>query len=182
MKPKMNYEKHVYWVSRDEEAPASGEARQGGRTPAIRPKEWSARPWTKSIESPVSPRKCGTIPAAARGAGTALPTGTGLYLIVSSFPIEGMETARAARITRSSMARPVLMVTEEEKRDMVTAPTVKDRIPARWSEVEDTEKAYSTPVGEAFRVRNRGLRRPVSDPHGEPRQFPQAPVCRGGPG
>ncbi len=139
MKPKMNYEKYVYWVSREEEERLREKlGREGVRLRSAKGVVCTPLDEINRIAS-VAPEvwddTCGR-----QGSWYRSSDRNGLYLIVSSYPIEGMEQARAARITRSSIARPARIVTGEEKRDMVADPRVRERIPARWSRAEDTER------------------------------------------
>jgi hypothetical protein len=63
----------------------------------------------------------------------------GLYLVVSSFELDGLEEKRAAVISKSDFVPP-RMATVEEKREMVRDQSVAERIPAEWGVVGETEK------------------------------------------
>lgn len=63
----------------------------------------------------------------------------GLYLIVSSFELEGYKDLKAGTITESDFVPPAL-ATKDEKEKMVRDPVLEKRLPTRWRHVEDREK------------------------------------------
>jgi len=138
MKPKAIYEKHVYWVSREDEARLrerlgnEGIRLRSAKGVVCTPLDEINR--ITSVAPEVWDDTCGR-----QGSWYRCSVRNGLYLIVSSFPLEGWEEKRAARITRSSFVPP-RSATDEEKRALVADPAVAPRIPSRWSRADETER------------------------------------------
>ena len=63
----------------------------------------------------------------------------GLYLVVSSFELEGYETLKAATITQSDFVPP-RCADLEEKRALVEDPEFAERMPSDWRSVGELEK------------------------------------------
>ena len=63
----------------------------------------------------------------------------GLYLVVSSFELEGFNDQKAATITESDFVPPGL-ATLEHKRALLKDPSLKKRMPKQWQHVDDVEK------------------------------------------
>ena len=67
----------------------------------------------------------------------------GLYLIISSFELEGYEGFKEAVITRSDFILP-RTVTKEEKKEMIEDEAFKSLVPQEWYVVSDLEKRLWT--------------------------------------
>ncbi len=63
----------------------------------------------------------------------------GLYLIISSFDLEGFEPYKQAVITRSDFILPV-PATRKEKQEMIADEGFRPSVPKQWYEVSDFEK------------------------------------------
>lgn len=63
----------------------------------------------------------------------------GLYLIVSSFPLEDYRDKRQAVITESDFVPPRL-ATVEDKEALLRTPLLKKKIPPEWAHIEELEK------------------------------------------
>ena len=63
----------------------------------------------------------------------------GLYLIVSSFELEGWEVWKSATLTESDFVPPRL-ASVDDKRVLNEDPQLRARMPEEWKHVEDTEK------------------------------------------
>jgi len=67
----------------------------------------------------------------------------GLYLIISSFELEGFEPYREAVITRSNFTLP-RPATREEKQEMIAKEDFKPLVPEQWYIVSDLEERLWT--------------------------------------
>lgn len=138
MKPKEVYEKHIYWLSPGEETRLRDElAEQGLRLKSAKGVVCTPLDEINRIAS-VAPEvwddTCGR-----QGSWYRRSEKNGLFLIVSSFPLEGLEARKAARITRSDF-HPPRYATPEEMRAMVNEPAFAGQVPQRWSEADEIEQ------------------------------------------
>lgn len=63
----------------------------------------------------------------------------GLYLVVSSFPLEGYEEYKAAMITESDFVPPQL-ATKKEKEALLADNEFERRLPREWQRMDEREK------------------------------------------
>lgn len=138
MKPKTVYEKHIYWVSPEEEGRLRDElAEQGIRLKSAKGVVCTPLDEINRIAS-VAPEvwddTCGR-----QGSWYRQSERNGLFLIVSSFPLAGYEERKAARITRSDF-HPPRYAAPEEIEAMVSEPAFAGQVPKRWSEADDVEQ------------------------------------------
>ena len=65
----------------------------------------------------------------------------GLYLVISSFELTEYEDKKEAIITLSEF-NPPRFATVEEKKNMVNDPEFMEKIPSKWSEVNEADKNF----------------------------------------
>jgi hypothetical protein len=138
LKPKAVYEKYIYWVSQKEESRLREDlADQGIRLKSAKGVVCTPLDEINRIAS-VAPEvwddTCGR-----QGSWYRQSEKNGLFLIVSSFPVEGCEGRKAGRITRSDF-RPPRYATPEEMEAMVNEQAFSGQMPQRWSEADDMEQ------------------------------------------
>lgn len=138
MKAPKVYEKHVYWLTREEEARLGEEfAAQGIRLKSAKGVVCTPLDEINRISS-VAPEvwsdTCGR-----QGSWYRKSPKNGLVLIVSSFPIEGYDEKKSATITRVGFTPPS-RASLEEIEAMVQDPEFIPRIPSEWSEANDFER------------------------------------------
>lgn len=138
MKHKGPYKKHVYWLSKDEEA----RLRQELTSQNIKLKSAKGIVCTpldiinniSSVAPEVWDDTCGR-----QGSWYRASDKNGLYLIISSFDLEGYEDKKAAVITESDFVPPKL-ATIEDKNDLAQDPLLKNELPDKWKRPGETEK------------------------------------------
>lgn len=138
MKQKGPYKKHVYWLTKDEETLLREELSfhkiklKSAKGIMCTPLDIINR--VSSVAPEVWNETCGR-----QGSWYRTSDKNGLYLIVSSFDLEGYEDEKAAVITESDFVPPAL-ATIEDKRDFIQDPSLKNRLPEEWQRPGETEK------------------------------------------
>ncbi len=137
-KGKNTYIKHVYWLTEQEEKTLREELAEKGVklksakgimcTPLDRINRISSV--APSVWSETCYRQGGWYRHSSKN---------GLYLVVSSFELEGYEDKKAATITESDFSPPRLASIEDKKR-LIEQPELNRNLPREWLSVEDIEK------------------------------------------
>ncbi|MCP4667530.1 MAG: hypothetical protein GY849_14305 [Deltaproteobacteria bacterium] len=138
MKKEQPYRKHVYWLTRDGEVRLREElARDGVRLKSAKGVVCTPLDRINKIASVAPEVWNGT--CARQGSWYRNSEKKGLYLIVSSFPLEDYEEHKAATITASDFVLP-RQATREEKEALVAAPGFERQLPPEWQRVDDRQK------------------------------------------
>ena len=138
MKKKQPYIKHVYWLTKDKETHLKEEL----ASHKIKLKSAKGIVCTpldiinkiSSVAPEVWNDTCGR-----QGSWYRTSDKNGLYLIVSSFELEGYEDKKYATITESDFVAPRLATTED-KNKLVLDRSLEKRIPEEWKRPGETEK------------------------------------------
>ncbi len=130
--------KHVYWLTKDEEAQLREEL-VAQDMEMVSVKGVVCRPLDgvdeiSSVAPEVWDQTC-----SRQGSWYRASDKNGLYLVISSFELEGYEDKKAATITESDFDPPKL-ASSEEKKAMIHEPQFARQVPPRWKEAKDTEK------------------------------------------
>lgn len=137
-KPTDAFIKHIYWLTRDEEAQLREELASQD-IEMISAEGIVCRPLDGVDEiSSVAPEVWNQT-CSRQGSWYRASDKNGLYLVISSFELEGYEDKKAATITESDFDPPRL-AKPEEKKAMIDDPQFAKQIPAEWQEASDTEK------------------------------------------
>lgn len=138
MKPDLIYKKHIYWITGSEES----QLRQ-----TLKEKKIILRSAKGIVCTPLD--KMNKITSVApevwndtcerQGCWYRASDKYGLYLIISSFELEGYERKKAATLTKSEF-QPPLLPTVNEKEAMIADPDFQTRQPQEWSRVKEVEK------------------------------------------
>lgn len=138
MKPNSVYTKHAYWLTEAEERHLKEKLKDQG----VKLKEAKGVVCTPLDEinkiSSVAPGIWNET-CSRQGSWYRASDKNGLYLIVSSFEVEGYEEKKAAVITKSGFVPP-RSATWSDKEDLVRAHSLIEKMPRAWAEVEDLEK------------------------------------------
>jgi len=132
------YIKHIYWLTEDEEARLRDELRareikiKTARGIVCTPLDRINR--IASVAPEVWNDSC-----SRQGSWYRRSEKNGLYLIISSFELEGYGDRRSAVITQSDFVPPRL-ASMEDKEALSESPGFRDRVPDQWKEVGETEK------------------------------------------
>ncbi len=137
-KPKGVYIKHIYWVTKYEDARLKNELQvRGVRIGSAKGVVCAPLDAINKISS-VAPEVWGDT-CARQGSWYRASDKNGLYLVISSFELEGYENKKAATITKTSFDPPRL-ARSEEKENMIHNPDFAKRIPTEWRTVREIEK------------------------------------------
>jgi len=137
-KPNDVFIKHIYWLTKDEEARLREELAlrdiemMSAKGVVCRPLDGVDE--IVSVSPEVWNQTC-----SRQGSWYRASDKNGLYLVISSFELEGYEDRKAATITESDFDPPRL-AGPEEKKAMIDDPQFAKQIPAQWNETNDTEK------------------------------------------
>lgn len=135
------YIKHVYWLSEAEEARLGlALSERGIRMRRAKGVVCTPLDPINKISS-VSPAVWGQT-CSRQGSWYRTSARNGLYVIISSFELEGHEDKKAATITLSDFVPPQ-RASLPEKGSMVRDPDFQKRVPAQWSKPEAVEKKLS---------------------------------------
>lgn len=132
------YIKHVYWLTRAEElrlreVMASQNIRmRSARGIVCTPLDEISR--ISSVAPEVWRETC-----ARQGSWYRQSDKNGLYLVVSSFEIEGFSEKKVAAITATDF-QPPRRASEQEKKEMAQDPQFLRQLPEEWSRIPDTEQ------------------------------------------
>lgn len=132
------YKKHIYWLSKDQEAYLREELDvcntklKSAKGPVCTPLDI-----INNISS-VAPDAWNST-CARQGSWYRSSERNGLYLIISSFELENYEDQKTATITESDFVPPRL-ATLEDKRVLFQDDLLKTRIPKGWKRVGEAEK------------------------------------------
>jgi hypothetical protein len=132
------YIKHVYWLTEKEERRLRSELAAQGR------KLKSAKGIVCTPLDPLN-RIASVAPevwddtCSRQGSWYRHSNKNGLYLVISSFELEGYQDHKGAIITVSDFVPPRL-ATDEQKNALVEDPRLREKMPAEWRHVEDIEK------------------------------------------
>ena len=138
MKQKSPYEKHVYWMTKDEESQLKEELAlkqiklKSAKGIVCTPLDVINK--ISSVSPDVWDDTC-----ERQGSWYRASDKNGLYLVISSFDLEGYEEKKAAVITESDFVPPKL-ATIEEKTDLSQDPLLKSKLPEKWKWPGETEK------------------------------------------
>ncbi|MCF8061086.1 MAG: hypothetical protein K9M82_01095 [Deltaproteobacteria bacterium] len=138
MKPKPVYEKWIYWMTREREARLREElAARGVRLKSAKgvvctPLDEINR--VSSVAPEVWADTCGR-----QGSWYRSSDRNGLFLIVSSFPLEGYEEASTGRITRADFSPPAY-AGRAEMEAMTADPAFLKCVPPEWPRAEEIER------------------------------------------
>lgn len=132
------YRKHIYWLTKDEEACLRDEL--GSREIKIRSAKGIVCTPLDVINkiSSVAPEVWNDT-CARQGSWYRTSEKNGLYLIVSSFELEGYEDRKSAVLTESDFVPPKL-ASLENKKVLLKDLLLRERIPEQWKQVGETEK------------------------------------------
>jgi len=135
---KRDYIKHIYWLTGAEEAQLRIE--MDGRKIKMRSAKGVVCTPLDEINkiSSVAP-KVWNDTCARQGSWYRASDKEGLYLVVSSFELNGYEDRKAAVITRSEFDPPRLAKTQEKK-DMIQDPEFREQVPSQWWRLGKREK------------------------------------------
>ena len=138
MKPNPIYVKHTYWLSKSEE----GKLREDLLDRGIKLKSAKGIVCTPLDEinkiSSVAPDVWDDT-CSRQGSWYRASDKNGLYLVISSFELEGYEKRKAATITKSDFVPPH-SASPDEKKAMILDPSFDEKVPSAWSQVGDLEK------------------------------------------
>jgi hypothetical protein len=140
MKRNLNfvYKKYIYWVPEaDEQALREEMAARGILIKAARGVVCSPLDALNKIAS-VAPGVWSDT-CARQGSWYRSSDRNGLYLIISSFELEGWDIFKAATISESDFVPPHF-ATLEDKQALVRTPELKRMVPLEWSHVREAEK------------------------------------------
>jgi len=132
------YIKHVYWVTKDEEA------RLRNKLASCNIKLRSAKGVVCTLLDPINKissvaPKVWNETCGRKGSWYWTSEKKGLYLVVSSFELEDYREQKAATLTESDFVPPRL-ATLEDKEALFHDIELKRRVPEEWHHVEETEK------------------------------------------
>ena len=138
IKQKPIYQKHVYWLTEAEEVRLREEL--ASRHIKIRSAKGIVCTPLDEINkiSSVAPHIWDDT-CARQGSWYRASDKNGLYLVISSFELDGYEDKKAATITRSEFNPPRLASTEE-KHALIHDPEFVNQIPPEWRTVDAMEK------------------------------------------
>ena len=137
-KPNDAFIKHIYWLTKDEEARLREEL-AGQGIEMVSAKGVVCRPLDGVDEiSSVAPEVWNQT-CSRQGSWYRASDKNGLYLVISSSELVGYEDKKAATITESDFDPPRL-ARPEEKKAMIHDPQFAGQVPPRWKEANDTEK------------------------------------------
>jgi hypothetical protein len=138
MKPEALYKKHIYWLTQAEES----RLREELDTRNIKLKSAKGVVCTPLDEinkiASVAPGVWDDT-CSRQGSWYRASDKNGLYLVISSFELEGRRRKKAGTITKSAF-EPARSATPEEKMEMVQDPDFRIQIPPEWPKVRDLEK------------------------------------------
>jgi hypothetical protein len=132
------YTKHVYWLTKDEEAglrkklTAHDTKLKSAKGIVCTPLDVINK--VSSVAPDVWDDTC-----CRQGSWYRTSDKNGLYLVISSFELEGFEDQKAATITESDFVPPRL-ASLKDKQALLQDSSLKSRIPEEWQHVEDIEK------------------------------------------
>ena len=138
MKQEGPYTKYVYWLTRDEENRLRAELAdrkiklKSAKGVVCTPLDVINR--ISSVAPDIWNDTCGR-----QGSWYRTSDKNGLYLIVSSFELDGYEDEKAAIITESDFVPPRL-ASLEDKQAMVQGSSLEKRLPEEWKRPGETEK------------------------------------------
>ncbi len=138
MKPQDAYVKHIYWLTRSQEARLRDDL--AGHDIKVK----SARGIVCTPLDPVnkiSSVSPGVWDEGCRRQGSWYRSSerNGQYLVVSSFELEGYHSQKAAVITESDFVAPRL-ATLKDKEALLEDPLLRQRLPDAWKRVSEKEK------------------------------------------
>lgn len=132
------YQKHIYWLTQDQELQLQTRLERRGIklrhakgivcTPLDRINKIA------SVAPEIWDDTCGR-----QGSWYRTSRKNGLYLVISSFELEGLEIQKTAVITESDFVLPQ-PASPAEKQALFDDPRLRERMPARWRQVEEIEK------------------------------------------
>ena len=132
------YKKHVYWLTEAEEVQLREElASQRIKIRSAKGIVCAPLDEINKISS-VAPHVWDDT-CARQGSWYRASDKNGLYLVISSFELNGYEDKKAATLTRSEFDPPRLASTEE-KHDLIHDPEFVNQIPPEWRTVDEMEK------------------------------------------
>ena len=138
LKSKPFYRKHIYWLTKDEEARFRDEleardVRMGSAKGVVCPPLDEINK-ISSVAPEVWNQTC-----ARQGSWYRASNKNGLYLVISSFELDMYQDKMSAIITRSDF-NPPQQASIEEKHALIHDPEFINQIPPEWRTVGDTEK------------------------------------------
>jgi len=132
------YRKHIYWLTKDEEARLRDElASRKIKVRAAKGIVCTPLDVINKIAS-VAPDVWNDT-CSRQGSWYRTSEQNGLYLIVSSFELEDYEDSKSAVLTESAFVPPKL-ASLENKKALLEDPKLRERIPEGWKQVGEIEK------------------------------------------
>ena len=140
MKPqsKRYYLKHIYWLTEAEEVQLRVEL-DGSKIKMRSAKGVVCTPLDEINRISIVAPKIWNDACARPGSWYRASDKKGLYLVVSSFALNGYEDKKAAIITRSEFNPPRFAETQEKK-DMIQDPEFREQVPPQWWRLGKKEK------------------------------------------
>lgn len=137
-KPNSPYQKHIYWLTQDQESQLETDLKSR-HIKLKHAKGIVCTPLDKinkitSVAPEVWDETCGR-----QGSWYRTSDKNGLYLIISAFELDGFEARRAAVITESDFVLPQPASLTEKQR-LFEDPRLQEKMPARWRHVDEMEK------------------------------------------
>lgn len=132
------YIKHIYWLTKDDEAvlrkklAANNTKLKSAKGIVCTPLDVINK--ISSVAPDVWSDTC-----CRQGSWYRTSDKNGLYLVISSFELEGLKDQKAATITESDFVPPRL-ASLKEKQALLRDSSLKRRLPKEWHHVEDIEK------------------------------------------
>lgn len=132
------YIKHVYWLTGQEENRLRGEladrniTMKSAKGIVCTPLDVVNK--ISSVAPTVWSDTC-----ARQGSWYRISNKNGLYLIISSFALEGYQDRRQAVITESDFV-PSRLATVDDKEALLQTPLLNEKIPAEWRHIDEVEK------------------------------------------
>jgi hypothetical protein len=137
-KPKGVYIKNIYWLTKGEEARLQDELQaRGVRIGSAKGVVCAPLDAINKISS-VAPEVWDAT-CSRQGSWYRASDKNGLYLVISSFELEGYENQKAATITPSRF-NPPRLARSEEKKNMIQNSDFMKRVPLEWQTVREMEK------------------------------------------
>jgi hypothetical protein len=137
-KPNDAFIKHIYWLTKDEEARLREEL-VGQDIEMVSAKGVVCRPLDGVDEIASVAPEVWNQACSRQGSWYRASDKNGLYLVISSFELEGYEDKKAATITESDFDPPKL-AGPEEKKAMIRDPQFARQVPPQWGQANDTDK------------------------------------------
>lgn len=138
VKPTSKYQKHIYWVAPEEAGVLQSDLEKRG-VKVSTAKGVVCTPLDEVNRITIVPPGVWNETCSRQGSWYRASERNGLYLVVSSFDVDGMRDRKEGVITRSDFV-PSRAATPEEKEELIRNPDFASKIPAEWGSVGEREK------------------------------------------